>query len=138
MSLGRIVTQWENIVGEKMAEQAQPVKIHIRKPKSKNAKPEATLEIAASSADCALLQMQKDLILQRINLIFGDQWVTDIRFSHVVGERKLPKSRRKKPQITTEDEILLEDMLEKIDDPDIKRRLNAMGRGVLGSEKRKD
>lgn len=118
-----------------MAGVAQPIKIHTRKPKSKNAKPEATLEIAASSADCALLQMQKDLILQRINLIFGDQWVTDIKFSHVSGQQKLPSKRRKKAEIAPEKASLLEDMLEKIDDPDIKERLKAMGHGVLTEEK---
>ncbi len=135
MTLGRIVTQWDNIVGEKMANAAQPVKIHVRKPKSKNAKPEVTLEIAASSADCTLLQMQKDLILQRINLIFGDQWVTDIKFSHVSRSHKPPKSRRKKTKISAEKETALEELLEKIEDPDIKERLKAMGHGVLSEEK---
>lgn len=71
IALGRIVTHWKEIVGEDFAERAQPAKIHYFKPKIPKEKATATLDIAASSADCAVLVYQKDVILQRINQIFG-------------------------------------------------------------------
>ena len=83
IALGRIVTHWEDIIGKEIADKAQPVKIHYRKAKDKQKKAEATLEVAVTSADAALLHYQKDVILERINQIFGDRWVTDLKFSHI-------------------------------------------------------
>lgn len=87
IALGRIVTHWEDVIGSRMAKIAQPLKIHYRKPsqtgqKQKDKKGEATLDIAVSSADSVLLSMQKGLILERINQLFGHNWITDIRFVH--------------------------------------------------------
>ncbi len=134
MSLGRIVTQWEDIIGPKMAARAQPVKIYTRRPKSKRDKPQVTLEIAASSADCAQLQMQKDVILQRINLLFGDSWITDIKFLHVAPDVKLSKKPSKPKNLDGAQSGMLEEWLEKIADPDIKERLRQMGSALLGKE----
>jgi len=92
IALGRIVTCWPEIMGEEYAERAQPSKIHYIKPKNAKDKPKATLSIAATSADCAVLMYRKDLILQRINQIFGDGWVTDIKFLHI--EPKVKTSRK--------------------------------------------
>src|SRR5690606_32605718 len=93
IALGRIVTHWREVIGPDFFERAKPAKINYRKSKNPKEKSVATLDIAASSADCAVLVYQKDLILQRINHIFGDQWVSDIRFVH--REQKDPPKRRK-------------------------------------------
>ncbi|HNS44849.1 MAG TPA: DUF721 domain-containing protein, partial [Alphaproteobacteria bacterium] len=85
VALSRILTQWDDIVGVEMAGKTQPAKIHYRKPKDKGEKPQATLDIAATSADAALLHYQKDLILERINQLYGDRWITSIRFVHMAS-----------------------------------------------------
>ena len=113
-------------MGEKMADYAQPLKIHYRKPKRQGDKPEATLEIAASSAHCSLLIMQKGVLLEKINHIFGDQWVTDIKFSHVPAN-VVEKRKKKAAGLTEEEKNSLSQMLEMVEDPAIKERLEKMG-----------
>lgn len=134
IALGRIVTHWKDIMGEKMAVHAQPLKIHYRKAKRQGEKPTATLEIATSSAHASLLIMQKGLLLERINQIFGEQWVTDIKFSHV------PANAPSKPQkatktLTKEEKNSLSHMVENIEDENLKQRLLSMGESLLTDQK---
>lgn len=134
IALGRIVTHWKEIVGDDFAERASPAKIHYYKPKNPKEKPKATLDIAASSADCAVLVYQKDLILQRINQIFGDQWVSDIKFLHIEPKRK-PKPAKRTKTLTEDKKNHLSQMLATVDDPDVKEILQRMGQSILQEKK---
>lgn len=130
VSLGRILTSWPEIVGEDLAGRSQPVKLHYRKPKSAADKPQASLDIAVSSADATLLHYQKDLILERINQIFGERWVHSIRFVHVAANTDddwTPPPRA----LTEEETSRLNLSLEAVDDPEIRKRLEKLGQGVL-------
>lgn len=130
IALGRIVTHWKEIVGEDFADRAQPAKIRYYKPKTPKEKATATLEIAASSADCAVMVYQKDVILQRINQIFGDQWVSDIKFLHIEPKRPAKPPKRTK-NLTETEKNHLSQILEAVDDPDIKERLSRLGQSIL-------
>lgn len=134
IALGRIVTHWTEIIGPEFAERAQPAKIHYIKPKNGKGKASATLDIAASSADCAVLVYQKDVILQRINQIFGDAWVKDIKFRHVEIKKPPRPARRSKP-LTEEEKNHLSQILATVDDPDIKERLTRLGQSILQDQK---
>lgn len=135
IALGRIVTSWKEIVGPDFAERAQPAKIHYRKSKVPKEKPTATLDIAASSADCAVLVYQKGLILQRINNLFGEGWITDIKFLHV-EPRHRPKPQKRTKNLTIEEKNHLSQLLENVDDPDIKEVLARMGQSILQEKKK--
>lgn len=131
VSLSRILTQWEEIVGNEMAGKTQPAKLHYRKPKAANESPKATLDIAASSADATVLHYQKGLILERINQLFGERWVTDIKFIHVTPLGK-KESVRITPRMPTKEDIeKLHATLASIEDEEIKKRLERLGQGVL-------
>jgi hypothetical protein len=144
IALGRIVKQWDEIVGHKLADKAQPVKIHYRKKTTHN-KAQATLEIAASSADATLLHYQKELILERINQIFGENWVTGIKFVQIASNNSARKPgqkiglRRKmaKAPLTTAEKKTLSGMLISIEDHDIKARLEKLGQAILNDDKSK-
>ncbi|PZO87552.1 MAG: DUF721 domain-containing protein [Micavibrio aeruginosavorus] len=135
IALGRIVTHWTEVVGPDFAERAQPAKIHYSKAKTPKEKSTATLDIAASSADCAVLVYQKDVILQRINHLFGDGWVTDIKFIHVEPKRPSKPPKRIKP-LTSDEKNHLSQILETVDDPDIKERLARLGQSILQESKK--
>lgn len=117
-----------------MAAKAQPLKLNYRKPKNPSDKPQATLDIAATSADAALLHYQKDLILERINQLYGEKWVTAIRFVHVAanngdfGDAGYPL--RKAP-LSAGDIKAVEDALCGIDDDELRIRLEKLGQSVL-------
>lgn len=130
IALGRIVTQWREIMGDKMAAHAQPLKIHYRKPKRKGDKPSATLDIAASSTYSSLLIMQKGVLLEKINHIFGEQLVTDIRFVHQVTNSN-EKPPKKTTPLTEAEKNSLSMMLDKIEDNELKQRLGSMGEALL-------
>lgn len=133
IALGRIVNHWSEIVGEKLASKAQPVQIHYRKHK-KSQKPVASLDIAVSSADATLLHYQKDLILERINQIFGEQWISAIRFVHAPSNSQSSFGKKQARPLTQDEKDSLSSLLAEIADDEIKSRLSRLGEGVLAKE----
>lgn len=135
VALGRILSQWTDIVGKDFASKAQPVKIHYRykkKDKAKKEKPQATLEIATSSADATVMHYQKDVILQRINQIFGDEWITSIRFVTTPANRSpIPRRLKERLSLSDEKKNYLSSALENIQDEEMKARLERLGAGIL-------
>lgn len=139
ISLGRILSQWSDIVGEDLASKAQPVKIHHQK----NNKSGARLDIATSEAHATTLRMQVGLILERLNNIFGDQWITSIRFVSIPvnqddQSKAIKKKRRdavRKAPLSGEDENFLAKTLEEIKDSDIKAKLEKLGQAIIKEEK---
>lgn len=134
ISLGRIVNSWSDIVGAALAGKAQPVKILYRK-KDKNQSPDAVLEVAASSADATLLHYQKDLILERINQIFGDRWITAVRFVAVAANSKVQKLKKSKIPLTEDEKSHLSGMLEFMPDDDLRVRLENLGQAIFTEQK---
>lgn len=134
VSLGRVLSCWKEIVGDKLANKAQPVKINYRK-REKGGNPVAILDIAASSADSTLLHYQKDLILARINQIFGDQWVTAIRFVAAPVNTKPGKVKKTRIPLTEDEKNHLSGMLETLADPDLKSRLETLGTAIMTEQK---
>jgi len=134
IALGRIVTYWKEIMGPEMAARCQPAKIHYRKAKTPKEKAQATLEIAASSADCALLQYQKDLILQKIKTVFGDAWVTDLKFTHRDIKQK-PAKKRITKTLTSDEKNYLSQVLEAVPDLELRDRLARFGQAWIQDKK---
>lgn len=136
VALGRVVRHWEDIVGAKLADKAQPVKLNYRKHKESK-KPLVSLDIAVSSADAAVLHYQKDLILERINQIFGEQWISSIRFVHAAPSNTSHSFRKKKSRpLTQEEKDSLSTWLSDIEDDEIRERLSRLGEGVIKDKDR--
>lgn len=135
IALGRIVKCWAEIVGENLASKAQPVKLRYRK-REKSEKPEAALDIAVNSAEATLLHYQKDLILERINQIFGERWITAIRFVTIPGNQSEHKPARKTVPLTEDEKNNLSHIIAAVQDRDMRERLNSLGEAVIMEEKR--
>lgn len=131
IAIGRIVNHWAEIVGPKLADKAQPVKIHYRKARTKNQQSTAILEIAAASADATLLHYQTDLILERINQIFGDRWITQIKF--VTAPESKPKRIRKRAKrpLTPTQKKDLSMVTHDVADLEIRQKLEHLGTAIL-------
>ena len=134
IALGRVVKHWREIVGESLADKAAPIKIHYRK-KPNGQKPEASLDIAVSSADATLLHYQKGLILERINNIFGERWINAIRFVSVPANTTPIKSKKIKVPLTLNEKKTLSGMLAVVEDADIQGRLQSLGEAILTDQK---
>tara|TARA_R110001592_G_scaffold16881_8_gene71535 strand:+ start:6043 stop:6507 length:465 start_codon:yes stop_codon:yes gene_type:complete len=134
IALGRLVNQWTEIMGEGLADKAQPLKIHYRKA-GKEKKPYALLDIATSASNATILNYQKGLILERINALFGDDWIKDIRF--VVSELAQSEvvAKKIKQPLTGGEKKYLSEVLDQIEDPDIKEKLESLGKAILTDKK---
>ncbi|MBK9584946.1 MAG: DUF721 domain-containing protein [Alphaproteobacteria bacterium] len=129
IALGRILSEWEQIVGPEFSGKAIPVKLNYRK-NGKTGKSLASLDIATSDAQATALHYQKDLILERINRVFGQGWIGDIRFVSVPG--MAAKTPEKPKRLLTEDEKkFLSGMLEALEDQELKAKLEVIGREIL-------
>lgn len=131
--LGRLVTHWADIVGADMAAQAQPVKIRYFKAKKEGDKPTAALDIAATSADATVLMYRKDLILERINQIFGERLIGAIRFVPVAANSQ-PPSRHgfgKRKTLTEDEKTYLSGVLETVGDEALAEKLRQLGSAIL-------
>ncbi len=135
ISLGRIVTCWSEIVGPNLAVKAQPVKINYRKSK-KGGSPVVTLDIAVNSADATLLHYQKDLILERINQIFGEKWITAIRFVASAANKASGKPGKTRIPLTEDEKNHLSGMLESLPDMDLRMRLENLGQAIITENKK--
>lgn len=132
VSIGRIVKSWDEIMGAKLAAKAVPQRIQYRKARKKNERPIAILEIAASEADATMLHYQKDVILERITNVFGEPWITDIKFVAAdMLTKKILAKKASKP-LTGEQKNHLSDMLDGVSDQAIHDRLSSLGEGILG------
>lgn len=135
IAIGKIVNHWTDIVGADLADKAQPVKIHYRKHKQTKT-PLASLDIACTSAYATTLHYQKDLILERINQIFGDRWITSIRFVTVSSNSNFLKPKKRPLPLTVEEDNYLTELLDDVQDHDIKDRLKKLGQAIITEEKK--
>lgn len=137
IALGRIVTHWEAIAGADLAGKAQPVKIHYRKTGAKGEKPQTRLDIAVAGAYATALHYRKDLILERINRIFGEAWICDIRFvTPQATGIPVKKPRKATKPLTGKEKEALSGMLAGISDPEMKERLNNLGTALMQDQRR--
>lgn len=140
VALGRIASQWPEIVGADLAAVAQPARLHNRRLIRKGDTPDIVLDIAVAPSQATLLHYQKDLILARINQIFGAGWVTQIRFVPPADTAIKPKAWFKKPSaaqkhLTEDEKNTLYTMLESVDDVDLRERLDRLGQSILLEDK---
>ena len=136
IALGRIVNNWAEIVGEELALKAQPVKIRYNRKHKRITKPEAVLDIAVTGADATVLHYQKDLIIERINQIFGERWITAVRFVTMPVSQASAKARKSKIPLTEAEKNSLSHLLEEVTDEEIRTRLQNLGQAIIAEEKR--
>lgn len=132
--LGRLVTHWADIVGADVADRCHPSGLRFRKVPGQSFA-EASLDIAAPPADATVLHYRKGLILERINQIFGEQLVAAIRFVPLAASeqnRKNARASARPPKpLSPLERRELQQLLEKIDDPGLKERLERLGTSIL-------
>ncbi len=135
IALGRLVNQWDEIMGEQFASLAQPVKLNYRKNGRSKKESYITLDIATSAANATLLSYQKGVILERINSLFGNNWIKDIRFVASVLTDVPLKPKKIIPPLTGDEKKYLSETLDQIEDPDIKEKLESLGKAIITDNK---
>lgn len=120
----RLVTDWQAIVGERLAEVCLPDKLGR----------DSVLSIRVAPAFALELQHLEPKILERIATFFGHRAVTrlKLRQGDVVPPDR-PKAHTPRP-LTDAEEAKLKTQLDGIDDPGLREALERLGRAVLGTK----
>lgn len=116
----RILTDWAKIVGSQLANRSQPEKLSFSRGKTT----EGTLTIAVENGFATELQYQTPLILERLAVYFGYKAISRIIISHTLTRQKRPQ---KPAAITKSLSPIPEDMLNDIEDLELKEALSGLG-----------
>lgn len=128
LAAGAIVAEWAAIVGPKLADESAPEKIVY--PTGQNT--EGTLHLRVANGGLAVeLQHLQPLLLERINGYFGYRAVARLRLTQ--GPMTKPPARAGGAPRALEpaEEEALARSLADVADPDLRARLEALGRAIL-------
>jgi hypothetical protein len=121
----RILTQWEQIVGQELASYSIPQKLIFRA----NTKEQGVLHILVSSARTLELQHMLPVILDRITTYFGYPAIERLKFIQTSGP--LFRKERQKPSLKhTAPNKALTALLEECSDPELRTALLSLGIAV--------
>jgi len=125
-----LLAGWEDIVGPDYAPCTMPEKISWPK-RADDGDPfkPGMLIVACEGAKALFFQHETIQILERINHFFGFQAIEKIRIVQKPVMRK-QKNRPIDPQLPIEKQARLEAVLDQIGDPQLRKRLEAFGKGV--------
>ena len=125
---GTLITNWGNIAGNVLADYTFPEQISFPRNQRKN----GTLHLRINSPALALeLQHIEDQLLDRVNTHFGYRAVTDIKISQGNLPTKNKQAQPKKRKITLNQKNNLNADLNIINDPDLKKALQALGTEIM-------
>lgn len=115
----RIISDWEQIVGPKLASHSLPEKLSFPAGKKSN----GTLTISVENGFATELQHMQHVIIERLAAYFGYQAVSRITISHswVPAAKETPKAQAK-PSLPKSSVQLTE----VVDDPELKKALQSL------------
>jgi len=134
-----IIGHWPDIVGARLAEQSQPVKIQWP-PRPKTEKPDsapqqaATLILRVESAFALEIEMSAAQIVERINAVFGWRCIGKLRLKQGPVEYPAPKASPRLPVLAPAQSRKLAKDLSGIEDSGLREALERLGRQVRGSK----
>lgn len=129
---GRILTDWDKIVGERIAANTMPVKVSYQGVEGKS----AVLEIKVSGSAAPLVQMMESQILDKIATYFGYKLISRLKIVQAPIVKKNSNAAYKTElYLDNESKKILENKLSEIENPEIMNALNKLGTAVLYKNK---
>lgn len=127
-----LITAWPELVGEEFRETTRPEKIDWpRRAHEDDPFKPATLIVACENSVALFFQHEQSPLLERINVFFGFEAIGRIRILQKAVLDQTKKKAVQKRKVSSDDEVKLAEILDAIDDPDLKETLQKLGRGVL-------
>ncbi len=134
-AVSRLLTHWAEVVGPDIARTARPVDVAYGRGMG------ATLTLLTTGAQAPMLEMQKDIIRERVNACYGYAAISKVRITQTAatgfaeGRAQFdpaPKQHPAAPQITPEATKAAKD----VHDADLRSALERLGANVLSHTKR--
>jgi hypothetical protein len=139
-SVSRVLTHWTETVGSEIAEMGRPVEVSYGRQGMG-----ATLSILPNGALAPLLEMQKEIIRERVNAVYGYNAIARVRVTQTAAtgfsEGKvdfLHKGSAKKPpseQVTKVARDKATELTSPIGDSTLREALEILGQNVLTKPK---
>lgn len=130
---GKLIKNWAHIVSPEKAKLAIPEKISFSSTaRDKGTKTGATLFVATTSAYASVLDHERPIWIEKINLFFGYEAVENIKFVHNLKAENKPSRREKlkserHQQMSQEETEHLNALLANIEDENLKQALYSYG-----------
>lgn len=128
--LGRLLSDWPIIAGANFATITTPSQLKYTK-SGKDKHMMATLVLEAPTAQIPLLHHQMPILIQRINQVFGQNIIENIKLIPETTKKTastLPKPRK---NLTESDKQGVSSLVENIEDPDLREKLQNLGEAVI-------
>ena len=127
-----LLTAWPDIVGQQHADYTMPEKINWpRRSSDDDPFSPGTLVVRCDGPRAVLIQHESQQLVERVNLFFGFHAIARIR----LVQKPVTRMRREKtprlPEPGPEESRKLDKILNSIDDPQLRARLEKLGRGVM-------
>tara|TARA_B100000287_G_C20123383_1_gene579218 strand:- start:27 stop:527 length:501 start_codon:yes stop_codon:yes gene_type:complete len=137
---GKLLQEWESIIGKNKARLATPIDISFSKKKVVNGvHTEATLTILVNSSNATVIQHEQNLWIEKINLFFGYRAIGNIKLKHDTVTKKTiaPNKLGTRTQaLSRQDRKSLEENLKDISDDNLKEALKNLGQSLYLKNKR--
>ena len=130
-----IITNWQEIVGETLAEHSQPQSIDFKR----GQRNDGVLNIAIDSGAFALeIAHKKKNIIEKINTYFGYAAVSDLhilQINNITFAGKTEQSTgNKKTLVTLKEQNYIESQTAEIENPQLKAALQKLGNNILNKK----
>lgn len=133
----RLITHWEEIVGEATARQCRPVEVSYKRDGFG-----ATLTLLTTGAQAPMLEMQKDQLREKVNAVYGYSAISRIRFTQTAptgfAEGQASFAPKPKPVPKTLDPEVVaraKDTATGIGDDDLRSALERLAQNVYAKNK---
>ena len=133
----KILTAWQSIVGEELAEYSIPERISFHKDKRDN----GTLHLMVANGAYALeIGHKTTIILEKINTFFGYNAVSQIKIS----QNESPfchraetnfEDKNDKKLVSDQEQNYIIQITKDVKDPELKKRLQSLGENIFKQEK---
>ncbi|TCP61629.1 hypothetical protein EV663_10480 [Rhodovulum bhavnagarense] len=137
-AVSRLLTHWAEIVGEETARIARPVEVGYGREGFG-----ATLTLLTTGAQAPVLEMQKEMIREKVNACYGYAAIARIRVTQTAAtgfaEGRAQFSPAPKAPLSTPDPALRQEaarMSGTVQDDALRAALEALGENVLSRRKR--
>ncbi len=127
-----MIQSWVEIVGETHAKHSRPEKLNWPRQASDDDPFEpATLVVACEGSHALFFQHDSSAIIERINTYFGFSAVNKLKLHQQPIAPLKGKEALQKRQVSPEKQTRLSELLNTVDDPDLRNALEKMGKGVF-------
>ncbi len=130
-----LIRAWPELAGQDYANSTRPEKINWpRRINEEDPFKAGTLIVACEPSAAVFFEHEKAILIERVNVFFGFEAINRLKILQKPVAKVTEGAKPNPAPISAEDNTRLQELLDEIDDPELKETLGRLGTGVLGSK----